>query len=234
MEQTPISQAPQAAKPTKTGTGCLGSFLIGGIIFVIVVILGITVWILYNRLVSGEQEVKEKWAQVENGYQRRLDLIKNLANTVERYAKHENTTLKEVQEARSKATAVTIKTDKVDETTMQKFQQEQDGLSSTLSRLMMVTENYPNLKADGLFIQLMADLKETEQIIFKARETFNVAAKEYNKRRQKFPTNIVGSMFGFPKEYNVWERNIQVFKPKEGSDQAPELYNDSSTPEKKP
>jgi len=222
-------ESTQTAKTTKSGTGCLAGAMIGGVLFIILLILGIWMWFSYNRLISAEQEVKEKWAQVENGYQRRLDLIKNLANTVDRYAKHEKTTLTEVQEARSKATAVTIKTDKVDENTMAKFQQEQNGLSSTLSRLMMVSENYPNLKADALYIQLMADLKETEQIIFKARESFNAAAKGYNKRRQKFPTNLVGKMFGFAKEYNVWERDIQNFKPKKGSDEAPELYNEEST-----
>ncbi len=218
----------QTTKPNNKGTGCLAATMIGGVLFVLFLILGIWMWISYNRLISSEQEVKEKWAQVENGYQRRLDLIKNLANTVDRYAKHENQTLVEVQEARSKATAVTIKTDKVDENTMQQFQQQQNGLSSTLSRLMMVSENYPNLKADALYIKLMSDLKETEQIIFNARETFNEAAKKYNKRRLSFPTNIVGNMFDFVKEYNVWERNIETFTPQKGSDKAPELFTEET------
>lgn len=222
----------QTTKPNNKGTGCLAATMIGGVLFVLFLILGIWMWIAHNRLVSSEQVVKEKWAQVENGYQRRLDLIKNLANTVDRYSKHENKTLVEVQEARSKATAVTIKTDKVDENTMQQFQQEQNGLSSTLSRLMMVSENYPNLKADALYIQLMSDLKETEKIIFDARKNFNEAAKDYNIRRQKFPTNLVGGMFGFVKEYNVWERDIQNFTPQKGSDKAPELYTEEADTKK--
>ena len=156
----------------------------------------------YNGLVQMDEQVNQSWAQVENVYQRRLDLIPNLVETVKGYAAHEKTTLTEVAEARSRA-AGTISSDVVtDPAKFAAFQQSQAALSSALSRLMVVVEQYPDLKANQNFMALQAQLEGTENRITVERARFNEAAQIFNTKFRQFPTNMIGGMFGFKvKEY---------------------------------
>lgn len=167
----------------------------------------------YNALVPMDQSVKSAWSQVENQYQRRSDLIPNLVNVVKGYASHEQSTLEGVITARSKATATTIDANNMDEASLQRFQQSQDALSSALSRLMVVVERYPELKASEQFIDLSKQLEGTENRIATARRDFNEAAKHYNTARQSFPTVLVAGMFGF--------KERPYFTAQAGSDIAP-------------
>lgn len=151
----------------------------------------------YNGLVQMDEKVKQSWAQVENVYQRRLDLIPNLVETVKGYAAHEKTTFMEVTEARSKA-AGTISPDVLaDPQKFQAFQASQDALSSALSRLLVVVERYPDLKANQNFLSLQAQLEGTENRIAVERGRFNEAAQGFNTKIRQFPTNVIGGMFGF-------------------------------------
>lgn len=156
----------------------------------------------YNNLVRSDENVKQAWAQVENVYQRRLDLIPNLVETVKGYAAHEKSTLTEITQARSKA-AGSISSDVLtDPQKFQAFQDSQAALSSALSRLMVVVENYPDLKANENFLSLQAQLEGTENRIAVERSRFNQAAQEFNTKFRTFPTNVIGGMFGFKiKEY---------------------------------
>ncbi len=156
----------------------------------------------YNGLVQMDEQVSQAWAQVENVYQRRLDLIPNLVETVKGYAAHEKSTFIAVTEARSKA-AGTISPDVVtDPQKFAAFQESQAALSSALSRLMVVVEKYPDLKANENFITLQAQLEGTENRIAVERGRFNTAAQIFNTRFRQFPTNVIGAMFGFKiKEY---------------------------------
>ncbi len=167
----------------------------------------------YNSLVQLDEEVQTQWSQVENQYQRRADLIPNLVATVKGYAAHEEETLTQVVEARAKATSTTIDASKLDDASLAKFQQHQDALSSALSRLMVVAEKYPDLKANEQFLNLQSQLEGTENRITVARQDFNNAAKTYNTKLRSFPNNIFAGMLGF-------ERRA-YFEAKEGSDVAP-------------
>ena len=151
----------------------------------------------YNGLVDIDQNVKSQWSQVENQYQRRSDLIPNLVNVVKGYATHERETLEGVITARSKATSTTINASDMDEATLKRFQQSQDALSSALSRLLVVAEKYPDLKANEQFLDLSKQLEGTENRIATARRDFNNAAQEYNTKRNKFPTVIIAGITGF-------------------------------------
>ncbi len=166
-------------------------------------------------MVSKEEAVKSQWAQVENVYQRRSDLIPNLVNTVKGYADFEKGTLTAVMEARAKATAVQIDPNKITSENIEKFEQAQQGLSSALGRLLMVTENYPNLKANQNFLELQSQLEGTENRIAVERNKFNEVVQEYNTTIRKFPANIEAKIFGFTDK--------TYFKAKEGSDKAPEV-----------
>ncbi|MDY3090944.1 MAG: LemA family protein [Porphyromonas sp.] len=169
----------------------------------------------YNSLVSLDEQVQNSWGQVENQYQRRADLIPNLVATVKGYAQHEEETFTKVTEARAKATSTTIDASKLDEQGLQRFQANQDALSSALSRLMVVSERYPELKASEQFQNLQAQLEGTENRITTARMDFNNTAKQYNTEVRSFPMNMLAGMFGFsPRPY---------FKAKEGSDSAPQV-----------
>lgn len=156
----------------------------------------------YNGLVKAEEGVKQAWAQVENVYQRRSDLIPNLVETVKGYAAHESETFVAVTEARSKA-AGSISPDIInDPAKFEQFQQSQGALSSALSRLMVIVERYPELKANENFLQLQAQLEGTENRIAVERGRYNEASMGFNVRLRQFPTNIIGGMFGFrTKEY---------------------------------
>ena len=167
----------------------------------------------YNGLVDIDQNVKSQWSQVENQYQRRSDLIPNLVNVVKGYATHERETLEGVITARSKATSTTINASDMDEATLKRFQQSQDALSSALSRLLVVAEKYPDLKANEQFLDLSKQLEGTENRIATARRDFNNAAQEYNTKRNKFPTVIIAGITGF--------RERPYFAAQAGSEVAP-------------
>jgi len=154
----------------------------------------------YNSMVELSEGVDAQWAQVENVYQRRADLIPNLVNTVKGYASHEKETLQAVIEARAKATSVNVSAENLNAETFQKFQSAQDGLSSALSRLMVVMERYPDLKANQNFRDLQAQLEGTENRIAVERRKFNEATRKYNTYIKKFPKNIIAGMFDFEKK----------------------------------
>lgn len=169
----------------------------------------------YNDLVTLDEEVQASWGQVENQYQRRADLIPNLVSTVKGYAKHEEETLTSVIEARAKATSTTIDASQMDEESFAKFQKSQDALSSALSRLMVVSEQYPELKASEQFRALQDQLEGTENRITVARQDFNNIAKQYNTEIRSFPRSLVASFLGFKRR--------PYFEAKEGSDVAPQV-----------
>ena len=151
----------------------------------------------YNTLVSQDEAVKTAWSQVENQYQRRSDLIPNLVNTVKGYAEHERTTLERVIEARAKATQMTVDPSNLDAASLRRFQSAQGELGSALSRLLVVMEQYPDLKANENFLELQAQLEGMENRIAVERKRFNEAAQQYNTTIRSFPTTIVASLLGF-------------------------------------
>lgn len=181
----------------------------------VVVLVLLALWGIskYNGLVDIDQNVKSQWSQVENQYQRRSDLIPNLVNVVKGYATHERETIEGVITARSKATSTTINASDMDEATLKRFQQSQDALSSALSRLLVVAEKYPDLKANEQFLDLSKQLEGTENRIATARRDFNNAAQEYNTKRNKFPTVIIAGITGF--------RERPYFTAQAGSEVAP-------------
>jgi LemA protein len=169
----------------------------------------------YNKMVELEEQVTSQWAQVENVYQRRADLIPNLVNTVKGYAAHEQETLEGVIEARSKATSVNINPENLSEQSIEQFNQAQEGLTSALSRLMVVVERYPDLKANQNFLDLQAQLEGTENRIAVERRKFNQTTQAYNAYIRKFPQVIYSGWFGFDKK--------DYFESQQGADQAPEV-----------
>jgi LemA protein len=154
----------------------------------------------YNRMVSLDEGVTSQWANVENVYQRRMDLIPNLVNTVKGYADFEQQTLTQVIEARAKATQVTIDPTNLNENNMKQFQQVQGELSSALSRLLVTIERYPDLKANQNFLELQAQLEGTENRIAVERRRFNETVQSYNSYIRSFPRVIYAGWFGFEKK----------------------------------
>jgi LemA protein len=189
------------------------------IIIAVIVILAIVTysWFkgTYNNMVSYNEQVSAQWAQVENVYQRRADLIPNLVNTVKGYASHEKETLEGVIEARSKATSVNIDAGNLTPEKLASFQQAQEGLSSALSKLMVVVERYPDLKANQNFLELQAQLEGTENRIAVERKKFNDITRNYNTYIKLFPKNMLANMFGFQQK--------PYFKSKPGSEEAPKV-----------
>lgn len=187
------------------------------LIGVVVLVLLIGGWLMkgYNRMVAEDENVNLQWSEVENQYQRRLDLIPNLVNVVKGYAAHEKETLEGVIEARAKATQTTIDPSNMTEEQLANFQKTQDGISSALSRLMVVVEKYPELKANENFLQLQAQLEGTENRITVARKGYNDATTIYNKLVRRFPNNILSGIFGFGVR--------PQFKAQEGADRAPTI-----------
>ncbi len=168
--------------------------------FIILLILAVAGWWFgtYNKLVAYDQNVKQSWGQVENQYQRRYDLIPNLVATVKGYAKHEADVFEKVAEARSSVGKLTITPEVLDNPqAFKRFQQAQDGLSNALSRLIAVTENYPDLKANQNFLSLQAQLEGTENRIAVERMRFNQAVQSYNTLVLTMPAAIVASTSGF-------------------------------------
>ena len=187
------------------------------IIIIAVVVLVIYLWFKsgYNAMVEKQETVQAQWAQVENVYQRRADLIPNLVATVKGYAQHEQGTLTAVIEARSKATGITIDPSNITPEQLAQFQEAQDQLSGALSRLLVSIERYPELKANENFMALQAQLEGTENRITVERQKFNETAKDYNQYIRKFPRNIIASMFDFEK--------VGYFKAQAGSEVAPKV-----------
>lgn len=190
-------------------------FLIGLAIFVLILLVMISyVAGKYNGLVKQEESVKTAWSQVENVYQRRLDLIPNLVETVKGYAKHEKDVLTEVTAARASVGQIKIDASIVDNPEkLQAFQKAQDSLSTALSRLLAVAENYPNLKANENFLALQSQLEGTENRITVERRRFNEAVQTYNTNVRQFPTNIMASLFGF--KYKAYFESVS------GAEKAP-------------
>jgi LemA protein len=189
------------------------------IVIAIIIIIGVLLysWVkgAYNQMVTQSETVDKHWADVENVYQRRADLIPNLVATVKGYAAHERETLEGVINARAKATQTTINAGDLTPESMAAFQQAQDGLSSALSRLMVVVERYPDLKANQNFLELQAQLEGTENRITIERQKFNEAARQYNTYIKLFPKNILANIFGFDvKPY---------FEAQQGAETAPKV-----------
>jgi LemA protein len=173
----------------------------------------------YNSLVEQDEKVNQAWAQVENQYQRRADLIPNLVKTVQGYADFEKGVLTEVTELRSRVGQIKLSADDLaDEEKFKMFQDAQDKLSGALSRLLVVAENYPQLKANENFLQLQSQLEGTENRIAVERKKFNDATQEYNTSVRKFPTVITAKIMGFKEK--------QYFKSAPGTDKAPDVNFD--------
>ena len=186
-----------------------------GIIAIVAVVLFFWGKNTYNGLVSKDEGVKSAWAQVENVYQRRADLIPNLVATVKGYAEHESSTLEAVVSARAKATSVNIDPANLSEEDIARYQAAQSELSSALGRLIAVVENYPDLKANQNFLELQAQLEGTENRIAVERQNFNSVAQEYNTSVRQFPANIIAGLFNFDQK--------GYFKASEGADVAPKV-----------
>ncbi|HIU90333.1 MAG TPA: LemA family protein [Candidatus Caccomonas pullistercoris] len=186
-------------------------FVIGAI----VILLAGWVTIQYNGMVANDEAVTTAWAGVESQYQRRSDLIPNLVNTVKGYAAHEKETLEGVVEARAKATQVTVSADNLTPERFAEFQKAQGELSAALGRLMRITENYPQLRANENFSELQAQLEGTENRINESRLRFNEAVQEYNLSIRRFPGNIFAGLFGFEKR--------DKFEATDGAEQAPKV-----------
>lgn len=184
-------------------------------IILIAAVVGAGLWIMsaYNGMVAAEEEVESAWSQVENVYQRRMDLIPNLVATVKGYAQHESETLEGVIAARSKATQVTVDPENLTPEALEEYNKAQGELSGALGRLLMITENYPDLKANENFSQLQAQLEGTENRITTERMKFNEIAKSYNTLIRRFPNSVIASIFGFDKK--------GYFEAQEGAENAP-------------
>lgn len=188
------------------------------ILLCVVGLLALVVWYSvssYNNMVLMEEGLPGAWANVETQYQRRSDLIPNLVSTVKGYAQHESETLEGVVAARSKATQMTLDVDNLTPEKLQQYQQAQGEVSSALGRLLAITENYPDLKANEQFKELQSQLEGTENRISVERRNFNNAVLAYNSYIRRFPNNIFAGIFGFDKK--------AYFEATEGAEQAPKV-----------
>ena len=186
-------------------------------IILLVAVAAIVLWgvVAYNGVISAEENVAGKWGNVQNVYQRRADLIPNLVKTVKAYAEHEKSTLEELTNARAKATQITVDMADLTPEKLREFQQRQGELSTALGRLIAITENYPDLKANQNFLELQAQLEGTENRINVERKNFNEAAQRYNTKIRRFPTSVLASIFGFEKK--------PYFEAEAGSEVAPNV-----------
>ena len=186
-------------------------------IILIAVVAIAAIWSIsaYNGMVKMDESVNTAWSNVENQYQRRADLIPNLVNTVKGYAAHEKETLEAVMAARSKATQMTVDADNLTPEKLQEYQKAQGEIGAAIGRLLAITENYPDLKANQNFMELQAQLEGTENRISVERRNFNEVARTYNTSIRTFPKNILAGMFGFDKR--------PYFEAEEGANKAPEV-----------
>ncbi|GAJ09471.1 unnamed protein product [marine sediment metagenome] len=173
------------------------SWIVLAIVILLVLLVYASVRGTYNQMVGKDESVSAQWAQVENVYQRRMDLIPNLINTVKGYADFEQETLTQVIEARAKATSIQVNADNLNPAILNQFQEAQAGLSSALSRLLVTVERYPDLKANQNFLELQAQLEGTENRIAVERRKFNDVARDYNTFIRQFPKNIYANIFNF-------------------------------------
>ena len=182
-----------------------------------IILGGIVLWGIsaYNGMIGKEQNANEAWANVESAYQRRMDLIPNLVNTVKGYADFEQETLTKVIEARASATQVKIDPSRITPEQFAQFQQAQAGLGGALSRLLAVAEGYPNLKANQNFLELQAQLEGTENRINVSRNRYNETVREFNGAIKRFPGNLIAGITGFEAR--------SFFEAQEGADKAPEV-----------
>lgn len=196
--------------------GLIVGLAIGGVLLIGIILLVMWGISVYNNLVATEQNVIKQWSQVENQYQRRADLIPNLVNTVKGYANFEKEVLTQVTEARARVGQFNVTPEVInDPQAFEKFQSVQGDLSSALSRLLAVVENYPELKANENFLQLQAQLEGTENRISVERKRFNEAVQEYNTMIKRFPASMLAGMFGF--------REKQYFKAVQGAEVPPKV-----------
>lgn len=188
-----------------------------GTIITIAAVAAVVLWLVgaYNGMVTAEEGVESAWSQVENVYQRRMDLIPNLVSTVKGYASHEAETLEGVVNARSKATQVTVDPENLTPEELQKFNEAQGELSGALGKLLAITEAYPDLKANQNFLELQAQLEGTENRIATERKKFNESAMGYNTLIRRFPNSIIASIFGFEKK--------GYFEAQAGAENAPKV-----------
>lgn len=194
------------------------NFLIGmGSVLGVVLLLALIYMGSYNGLVSKQEQVNEKWSQVQNDYQRRADLIPNLVNTVKGVAGFEKDTLTAVTQARASVAGMKVGKEVLDDpSSFKKFEAAQGQLSSALSRLMVVVEKYPELKATSNFSELQSQLEGTENRITVARRDFNEAVRDYNTAIRTMPTSLVASMGGF--------KGKSYFEATQGAEKAPEVH----------
>ena len=169
----------------------------------------------YNSMIEKEERIKSQWAQVENAYQRRSDLIPNLVNTVKGAANFEKSTLTEIAEARAKASSIQVDASNLTQEQLDAFQKNQDALGRSIGRLLMTVESYPDLKSNQNFRELQSQLEGTENRIAVERNKFNEATEDYNVYTRKFPNNITAWLFSFKQK--------PYFKAREGSEKVPEV-----------
>lgn len=193
----------------------LSVLIIVGLVLVIGLVILFSGISAYNKMVRLDEGVTEKWSQVENNYQRRADLIPNLVKTVRNYAEFEQETLTEVVEARAKATSVNIDPANLNAESIQQFQQAQAGLTSALSKLLVVVEKYPDLKANQNYMDLQRQLEGTENRISNSRRQFNEATRDYNTYIRRFFPRMLASWFGFEKK--------AYFEAEEGAEEVPDV-----------
>ncbi len=196
--------------------GTRSLLIVVGVIVVLVLMIYGYISGTYNSLVRLEEGVKASWSQVQNVYQRRADLIPNLVETVKGYASHEKSTLQAVVDARSRVGSINVDQNVINNTeALKKFQSMQGELSGALSRLLVVTENYPQLKANENFLALQSQLEGTENRIAVERMRYNEAAREFNTKRRLFPASIIANMSGFQEK--------AYFEAEEGAEKAPKV-----------
>ena len=202
----------------KIGLGCLA------VLVVVVVIVGISFAGTYNKLVTLGQDVDKQWAQVENQYQRRYDLVPNLVATVQGAAQFEKSTLEAVTQARASVgrAQITPGTAPTDPAQLAQYEQAQAALGGALQRLLLVVEKYPELKANANFRDLQAQLEGTENRIAVARMDYNKSAQDYNTARLRFPTNLIAGMLGFKEK--------AYFKATAGAEKAPAVQFNFGAP----
>lgn len=188
------------------------SLIVVGVVVVLLIGGSLTT---YNGLVQKDEAVATAWSNVQSQYQRRADLIPNLVNTVKGYAQHESATLEQVVAARAKATQLTVSADELSPEKMKQLQAAQGELSQALGRLLMITEKYPDLKANENFLDLQAQLEGTENRINESRRLYNESVQTYNVGIRRFPANVVAGMFGFDKR--------TPFEAEAGAEKAPKV-----------
>lgn len=193
------------------------TIIVIGVIVVIAAVLILPLMGMYNGLVSSEENVNKKWADVQGAYQRRADLIPNLVNTVKGYADFEQQTLIKVIEERANATRPQLNLDptKLDDASLAQYQKAQDELGQSLSKLLVVVEQYPDLKANQNFLDLQTQLEGTENRINVERRNFNESVQQFNTKLRRFPTNMIAGMFGF--------KSKPYFQSQPGAENAPKV-----------